>query len=74
MKLSIEFDKLAGSQVPNYSAMENNVREIGKMLEQRKDNDLVVLRQSKFLPSLMEFCKRMQTSYKNQYREAVRVV
>lgn len=74
MKLSIELDRQTSSQVHNYSQIELIVREIGKILEQRKDNDLQVLRQSKFIPSVMEFCKRTLSSYKNQYKEAMRVV
>lgn len=74
MKLSIELERQASSQVHNYAQMEATVREIAKILEQRKDSDLHVLRQSKFIPSVMEFCKRMLSSYKNQYKEAMRVV
>lgn len=74
MKLSIELDRQANSQVHNYSQMQDIVREIGKILEQRKDSDLHVLRQSKFIPSIMELSKRVLSSYKNQYKEAMRVL
>jgi hypothetical protein len=74
MKLSIELERQASSQVHNYAQMEATVREISKILDQRNVNDLNVLRQSKFIPSVMEFCKRMLSSYKNQYRDAMRVV
>ena len=53
MKLAIELEKQVHNQVKDYSLIDNTLRELWKVLEQRKEADLHVLRQSRCMPSLM---------------------
>lgn len=74
MKLSIEMEKHVNSQLHNLQQLESTLRELGRVVEQRQDNDLQVLRQTRFIPSLMEFFKRVISSHRNQYKESHRVL
>lgn len=64
MKLSIELERQVNNQVKDYSSIDNTLKEIFKVLEQKRENDLHVLRQSRFLPSLMEFFKKLVSSHR----------
>ena len=58
-KLCMELDKQLIPQIKDYSQLENYLKEISKILEGRKEADLHIMRQLKFIPLLMEICKKI---------------
>lgn len=52
MKLALDLEKQTKIQNRDYEAIEVAAREISKILEIKKEQDLHLLRQSRFIPAL----------------------
>lgn len=48
--------------------MENTLKEIIKILDKRKQADLHLMRKLKFIPILIEICKRISVCHKNELK------
>lgn len=53
--------------------MENTLRDLIKILEGRRESDLHIMRHLKFLPVIMEICKRISVCHKNDINSLMRV-
>lgn len=53
------------NQTKDFSALENKLREIQKILDLKWENDLVILKQSRFVPAFSALLKKVPTFHKN---------
>ena len=82
MKLSMELERQINNQVKDYTNIEGMMRELLRILEQKRDNDphskrendLHLFRQSKCIPSLMDFCKKVLSLYRNEFKESFKLL
>lgn len=76
MRIASDLDKLANSNTysHNYEAIENCFKEIQKVLETRKESDLHVLRQIRFIPKLMEIIKKITVCPKNEINDFMKIL
>lgn len=58
-KLGLDLEKCIANNVIDYTAVENILKDTIKILDQRKEVDLHVIRQLKFIPCLMEIIKKV---------------
>ena len=58
-KLCIDLEKHILPQIKDYTQLENVLKDITKVLEGRREADLHIMRQLKFVPLLMEICKKL---------------
>mmetsp|Transcript_9759 Transcript_9759/g.9537 ORF Transcript_9759/g.9537 Transcript_9759/m.9537 type:complete len:122 (+) Transcript_9759:1216-1581(+) len=54
--------------IKDYEALECTLKEIIKLIEMKKHADLHVMRKLKFIPVLIEICKRIQICHKNEFK------
>lgn len=73
-KIYLDLEKLTNIQVTNYDAMETCFKELQKILDQRRESDLHVLRQIRFIPILMEIFKKVLICQKNEINDLMRIL
>jgi len=66
--LCIELEKQVIPIIKDYDALESSLKEIIKILEMRKSADLHLMRKLKFIPILIEICKRISVCHKNEFK------
>ncbi len=64
MKLALDLEKHAKIQNRDYEAIEIVSREISKIVEAKKESDLHLLRQSRFVPALFELLAKVPSLHK----------
>jgi len=74
MRLSSELEKLATCSVKDYEAIINTFRELQKILDAKKEQDLHVLRALRFLPVLMEIYKKVHLCPKSELPSLLRIL
>ena len=72
MKLALDLEKQIKIQNRDYEVMEMAYREIGKILEGRRELDLQLLRQSRFVPALFELLGKVPSLHKAEFGQLVR--
>jgi len=60
--------------IKDYDALESTLKELIKLLEMKKPGDLHVMRKLKFLPILIEICKRIQICHKSEFKSLGKVL
>jgi hypothetical protein len=60
--------------IKDYDALEQTLKEIIKILDLRKQGDLHVMRKLKFIPILIEICKRISVCHKNEFKHLGKVL
>ena len=60
--------------IKDYEALESTLREVSRLLEQRRAGDLHVLRRLKIVPVLIEICKRINTCRKTEFKHIGKVL
>lgn len=73
-KLCIELEKQILPQIKDYNSLENSLKDSIKLLEQRREADLHIMRQLKFVPLLMEICKKLSTCHRNEINEILKIL
>lgn len=73
-KLCIELEKQILPQIKDYNLLENSLKETIKLLEQRREADLHIMRQLKFVPLLMEICKKLSMCHRNEINEILKIL
>lgn len=73
-KLCIELEKQILPQIKDYGLLENTLKESIKLLEQRREADLHIMRQLKFVPLLMEICKKLSTCHRNEINDILKIL
>lgn len=66
--LCIDMEKQVIPIINNYDALENTLKEVIKILDMRKQADLHLMRKLKFIPILVEICKRISVCHKNEFK------
>ncbi|CDW90779.1 UNKNOWN [Stylonychia lemnae] len=66
--LCIDLEKQVIPIINNYEALENTLKEIIKILDLRKQPDLHLMRKLKYIPILIEICKRISVCHKNEFK------
>lgn len=72
--LCIELEKQVIPIIKDYDALESSLKEIIKILDMRKQADLHLMRKLKFIPILIEICKRISVCHKNEFKHLGRVL
>ncbi|KRX04677.1 hypothetical protein PPERSA_09469 [Pseudocohnilembus persalinus] len=73
-KICLDLEKLCNQQMTNYELMENCFKELIKVLDQRKEADLHVLRQVRFIPILIDIFKKVTIIQKNEINDFVKIL
>lgn len=60
--------------IKDYDALESSLKELIKILDMRKQADLHLMRKLKFIPILIEVCKRISVCHKNEFRSLGRAL
>jgi predicted DNA-binding ArsR family transcriptional regulator len=72
--LCIDLEKQVIPIIKDYEALENTLKEIIKLMEMRKQADLHVVRKLKFVPILIEICKRISVCHRNEFKHLGRIL
>lgn len=72
--LCLELEKQVIPIIKDYDALENSLKEIIKILDMRKQADLHLMRRLKFIPILIEICKRISVCHKNEFKHLGKVL
>lgn len=60
--------------IKDYDALESSLKEMIKILDMRKQADMHLMRKLKFIPILIEICKRISVCHKNEFKHLGRVL
>jgi hypothetical protein len=66
--LCIDLEKHVIPVIKDYEALDVTLKELIKLLDMRKQADLHVMRKLKYIPILMEICKRISVCHKNELK------
>jgi hypothetical protein len=66
--LCINLEKQVIPIIKDYDQLELTLKEIIKILDMRKQADLHFMRKLKFIPILIDICKRIQVTHRNEYK------
>lgn len=72
--LCIDLEKQVIPIINNYETLENILKELIKILDMRKQADLHLMRKLKYIPILIEICKRISVCHKNEFKHLGRVL
>lgn len=72
-KLSLDLDKCI-TNIVDYEAVESVLKDTIKLLDQRKEADLHVIRQMKFIPCIMEIVKKIWSCPKHEVKYVLRIL
>ena len=64
----MELEKSVFPMIQNYEVVEAILNDIIKVMEQRSQADLHLMRKLKFIPTLIDICKRVSLCNKNQIK------
>lgn len=65
MKLALELEKALRTQAIEYSFLESHLKEIAKILEHKREHDLLILRGARMLSTLSAIIRRFPSLHKN---------
>jgi hypothetical protein len=71
MRLAIEFEKIVKTQTKDYQQMEHILKEIQKIIDHKREHDLLILRQTKFIPTVTAFLKQFPCFHKNESNQSL---
>lgn len=55
----LELEKQVNPVIRDYDSLESNLKEITKLLQVKNQGDLMLFRKLKFIPTLVDICKRI---------------
>ena len=73
-KLSFEIEKQLFPNIKDYDAIESMLKELIKILDQKKQNDLNILRQTRVIYSLVEVLKKPASCHKSEMKSLGKVL
>ena len=73
-KLSFEIEKQLIPNIKDYDAIEGMLKELIKILDQKKQNDLNILRQTRVIYSLVEVLKKPASCHKSEMKSLGKVL
>ena len=62
------------NQAKDYPAIESKMREIQKILDHKREHDLLILKQSRFLPAMTNLLKKVPTFHKSEFNHSVKAL
>lgn len=65
MKLALELEKALRTQAIEYPFLESHLKEITKILEHKREHDLLILRGARMLSTLSAIIRRFPSLHKN---------
>lgn len=71
MKLALELEKALRTQAIEYPLLESLLREIAKILEHRREHDLLILRGARLLGTLSAIVRRFPSLHKNEAAQSL---
>lgn len=72
--ICIDLEKQVIPIINNYETLESTLKEIIKILELRKQVDLHIMRKLKYIPILIEICKRISVCHKNEFKSLGKIL
>lgn len=72
MKLTLDLEKQTKFQNRDYETIEIISRDINKLVEAKKELDLHLLRQSRFIPALFELLPKVPSLHKAEFAQLLR--
>ena len=73
-KLSFEIEKQIFPIIKDYDSLENLLKELIKILDQKKQNDLNILRQTRVIYSLVEVLKKPASCHKSEMKSLGKIL
>jgi hypothetical protein len=73
-KISFEIEKQILPNIKDYDALENNLKETIRILEQKKINDLHIMRQTKIIQCLVEVLKKPAVCHKGEIKNLGKIL
>ncbi len=73
-KLSFEIEKQLFPNIKDYDSLESMLKELIKILDQKKQNDLNILRQTRVIYSLVEVLKKPASCHKSEMKSLGKVL
>ena len=73
-KLSFEIEKQIFPTIKDYDSLENSLKELIKILDQKKQNDLNILRQTRVIYSLVEVLKKPASCHKSEMKSLGKIL
>ena len=73
-KLSFEIEKQIFPIIKDYDSLENSLKELIKILDQKKQNDLNILRQTRVIYSLVEVLKKPASCHKSEMKSLGKIL
>jgi DNA-directed RNA polymerase subunit H (RpoH/RPB5) len=65
---AVELEKTVFPQIQNYDTVEAILNDVIKILEMKKIADLHLMRKLKFVPTLIDMCKRISCCARNELK------
>ena len=72
--ICVDLEKQVIPIINNYEALESTLKEILKILDMRKHTDLHIMRKLKYIPILIEICKRISVCHKNEFKNLGKIL
>ena len=73
-KLSFEIEKQIFPNIKDYDSLESSLKELIKILDQKKQNDLNILRQTRVIYSLVEVLKKPASCHKSEMKSLGKIL
>ena len=64
----LDLEKQVNPSIRDYDALEQNLKEILKLLQTKNQGDLMLFRKLKFIPTLVDICKRIQICHRQDIK------
>jgi hypothetical protein len=74
MKLSLELEKSLKTQAIDYPLVESILREIQKIVEHRREHDILILRGARFMSTLLTIIKRFPSLHRSEAQQSMAVL
>jgi hypothetical protein len=73
-KISFDIEKQTLPNIKDYESLESNLKDLIKILEQKKQNDLHILRQLKVIHCLVEILKKPAVCHKSEIKSLGKII
>lgn len=70
----LDLEKQVNPAIRDYDALDQNLKEIIKLLQVKNQGDLMLFRKLKFIPTLVDICKRILICPKQEFKHLGKVM
>lgn len=71
---SLDLEKQVNPVIRDYDALEQSLKEILKLVQYKNQGDLMLFRKLRFIPTLVDICKRINICPKQEFRHLGRAI